>query len=468
MKYLVLHGILLSLLFATPIQGAIQPHGENDVDPDVYKFNKYFISNAEQGGRQGDVTATYYGTSTLLISDGNSNILIDGFFTRPQIELGGDFDTVISEKNYVENRLKLRGFLKSDGSIKIPINNIYTLHSHHDHLLDTANVAFLMDAAVKGNYHATKIIGDYEFGIDEGGNPVVVEVDDVDNGVFSEETNIYGNHDHQDQHDSHKDAINDGDIVHEVYVDGNFNVTFLTSRHQGKADKPWIDGDTDFDEEVWYRRYAAGFNHSLWIQHSGVNILIKSGPLSSFKGTAREMLINEGVDIIFDIVARGTYETLKTEMKLVSEELKPRLIVPIHWDAFYVPELDGIGPLKNNEWLPDGPINFGRFTGIGTLVEGAMEGAIESLADYDDKNPHDRGNVTRLDEYCNEDGIACNWPATNGNSILPQFRMLLPKESISLYQADHGDYSMSLISKLIMYKAAIDNENDVIFINGFE
>lgn len=78
-----------------------------------------------------DLTITFHGVSTLMFSDGESRLLVDGFFTRPHVPslLFGAIDSVPGK---VEEGL---------GKDPTPVLAILTAHAHHDHALDVAAIA---------------------------------------------------------------------------------------------------------------------------------------------------------------------------------------------------------------------------------------------------------------------------------------------------------------------------------------
>ena len=73
------------------------------------------------------LTVRFFGVSTLLFDDGQDQILIDGFFTRPDLwhvlssKISGDFPLLVQLKQQYElHRTQA----------------IFVTHSHYDHALD--------------------------------------------------------------------------------------------------------------------------------------------------------------------------------------------------------------------------------------------------------------------------------------------------------------------------------------------
>ncbi len=74
------------------------------------------------------------GTSTLLLTDGETQILVDGFFTRPSL-LGMALGLIHPDKRRIIAALDA-------GGVGTP-TAILVSHAHHDHVLDTADVGLL-------------------------------------------------------------------------------------------------------------------------------------------------------------------------------------------------------------------------------------------------------------------------------------------------------------------------------------
>lgn len=86
----------------------------------------------------GDLTITYYGVSTLMISDGTERLLVDGFFSRPS-----GFQTLLTAIQSDEEAVT-RGL----GLNQPPVVGVLTAHAHHDHALDVATIAMAEPKAI--------------------------------------------------------------------------------------------------------------------------------------------------------------------------------------------------------------------------------------------------------------------------------------------------------------------------------
>lgn len=93
--------------------------------------------------RPGDVTLTWLGVSTLLFDDGDTQILIDGFLSRPtfpDLVLGREIDNNIP----LINRVLLDYRMQRLAAI-IPV------HSHYDHAMDVGAIANRSSASILGS-----------------------------------------------------------------------------------------------------------------------------------------------------------------------------------------------------------------------------------------------------------------------------------------------------------------------------
>jgi len=96
-----------------------------------------------------DVTVTWLGVTTLLFDDGDTQILIDGFFSRPSladIVLGRPVKNDVAQIDYVMNAFRMRRLAA-----------IIPLHSHFDHAMDLGAVANRSSASILGSASSAQI-----------------------------------------------------------------------------------------------------------------------------------------------------------------------------------------------------------------------------------------------------------------------------------------------------------------------
>lgn len=92
---------------------------------------------------KGRVKVTFLGTTSLFFTDGETNLMIDGFLTRP----GPAIDLLL--RPIETNRERVRNYLHR---LKIErLEAIFVYHSHHDHAMDAPYIALLTGAEIVGS-----------------------------------------------------------------------------------------------------------------------------------------------------------------------------------------------------------------------------------------------------------------------------------------------------------------------------
>lgn len=120
----------------------------------IYVFNDrpslddYAPLFAERWTGQPGVTATFLGVSTLLISDGETHLMTDGFFSRPglwQVVAG----EIMPDGDRIAEGLEAANVHDLDA--------VLVLHSHYDHAMDAPEVAERTDAVLIGSESTANI-----------------------------------------------------------------------------------------------------------------------------------------------------------------------------------------------------------------------------------------------------------------------------------------------------------------------
>ncbi|MGO4255367.1 MBL fold metallo-hydrolase [Marmoricola sp. RAF53] len=118
--------------------------------PDLRKYADHFDVPAADG-RLG---VTFLGVSTLLIDDGESAILTDGYFSRPPL-LAVALGRIRPEEDVIAACLERA---LAHGGPTIPrIDAVVPVHSHFDHALDAGVVARRTGAALVGGLSTANI-----------------------------------------------------------------------------------------------------------------------------------------------------------------------------------------------------------------------------------------------------------------------------------------------------------------------
>lgn len=120
--------------------------------PDISQYAKYFDLPA--AAAESAVRLTWMGVSTLLIDDGDSALLTDGFFSRPGLP-----DVALRKLKPSSSRIDA-----ALGRAAIDrLTAVLPVHTHYDHALDTAVVAQRTGASVVGGESAANIARGQDF-----------------------------------------------------------------------------------------------------------------------------------------------------------------------------------------------------------------------------------------------------------------------------------------------------------------
>lgn len=251
-------------------------------------YEKYFVPQNEDILPIDTVKVTFFGATTLLFDDGENQILIDGMVTRPSLfkVLTSKLET---DKSLVDHILKRENIKQ--------LRAIFVSHSHYDHALDISYIANKTKAKIYGS-RSTINIG-------RGGN---VPEDNLS-------------------------AINSYDQI----TVGKFTVTVLPSIHS----KPTIFNndigvviESPLRQPAKMREYTEGGSFDFLIQYKDKKILIRPS-FNYIEGALDDIR----ADVLFlGIGGLGKADTA-TKRKFyeeIVEKVEPKLIVPIHWDNFFL------------------------------------------------------------------------------------------------------------------------------------
>ncbi len=95
------------------------------------------------------VTVTWLGVTTLLFDDGETQVLIDGFFSRPSLSdsvLGRPVESNAARINFVLDEYRMRRLAA-----------IIPVHSHYDHAMDIGAIANRSSASILGSETSAQI-----------------------------------------------------------------------------------------------------------------------------------------------------------------------------------------------------------------------------------------------------------------------------------------------------------------------
>lgn len=230
------------------------------------------------------LTATWLGTTAVLLSDGEHSLLVDPFFTRPQgwLRLFGNREIAPDEETIARGLSKAR--LANLAAVLVS-------HSHFDHAMDAAVVARLSGAVLVGSA-STAHIGR------GGGLPdAQIRVIQNDAGMGF----------------------------------GSFTVSFIPGQHAGATGgRPTGEISAPLKPPARYLDYKQGGTYSILVEHALGAVLLHGSA-----GFVPGALQNREADVVFLGIALR--EGLETYLAHTVDAVGARRVIPTHWDDFTRP-----------------------------------------------------------------------------------------------------------------------------------
>ncbi|MGI9285661.1 MAG: MBL fold metallo-hydrolase [Pseudomonadales bacterium] len=251
--------------------------------PSLDLYADHWLASTEEEGA--GLRVTFLGVSTLLFDDGETAILIDGFFTRPGL-LQTLFTKIKPDTELITQGLARAGI----GTLAAVI----VVHSHYDHAMDAPEVAQQTGAILLGSESTANIGRGW--------------------GMAEERIRV----------------VKDGETIRF----DRFQVTMPRSRHfphgmaMGNIEEP-------LQAPQRATAYLEGGSYSVLIQHDNSMLLVQSSA-----GFIEGALVRHSADIVF--LGVGGLATLEQEYmesywREVVLAVKARRVIPIHWDDFTRP-----------------------------------------------------------------------------------------------------------------------------------
>ncbi len=284
---------------------------------DLNNYKQYFVQpTGDSTLHRGQVRATFFGTSTLLFDDGETQVLIDGFISRPGLGKVA-FGKVRSNIPVLQQVIQQYNINRLKG--------IFVCHSHYDHAMDAPAIAKLTGAGVYGSSSTINIC----------------------KGEQLSETQAH--------------TFEPG----KQYTLGKFTVTVVASKHTppfkllGKTnatDPNHPNIDEPLKQPAKADKYIEGGTYDFYIKHGNKGIMVKAstnyieGALNSYPA-----------DVFFLGSAMlglqtDTFKNSYYNQTVVATGAKT--VIPIHWDNFMKPLNKPLQALPNLSDKVDSSFNF--------------------------------------------------------------------------------------------------------------
>ena len=240
------------------------------------------LALAPVAGSAAGLRVTFLGVSTLLFDDGETAILTDGFFTRP------DWKTVLTGKVMPDSE-RIAKCLKRAGITRLAA--VIVTHSHYDHAMDSPEVARRTGAIVVGSESTANVARGWKLA--ENQIRIVRKGDRIDFG--------------------------------------RFQVMFMDTRHAptgftgGEIREPLM-------PPVRANQYREGTSFSVLIKHNGKTLLVQSTA-----GFVEGALRGQKADVVFlGIGALGKQGEAYRQAYWheTVQAVGASRVIPIHWDDF--------------------------------------------------------------------------------------------------------------------------------------
>lgn len=222
----------------------------------------------------------FFGVSTLLLDDGETAILTDGFFTRPEAD-AILFGKIAPDRDVIARSLDRAGIRK--------LAAVIAVHSHFDHVLDSPEVAQRTGAVLIGSSSTINVGRGW-------GLP-----------------------------DDRLRLMHDGEVMRF----GKFEVTIIRSAHhpqafgQGEIDSP-------LHPPVSASEYREGGSYQLLVHHDDRSLLINGSA-----GFVAGALAGRNADVVYlgiGGLGRDDDSYRSAYWDQVVHAVHAKRVIPIHWD----------------------------------------------------------------------------------------------------------------------------------------
>jgi L-ascorbate metabolism protein UlaG (beta-lactamase superfamily) len=302
-KRIVIGLVALLLIISLFIVYKTSPSG------DINNYQNYFTDDTREPTNNA-VKVTFFGVSTLLFDDGETQFLIDGFFSRyslwKALATKIETDSILIDQLVAEYKMNR-------------VKGIFVTHSHYDHAFDVAYSTKKMHTTLYGSGSTLNIA--------RGG-----DVKEEQLSLFQPYQNIQL---------------------------GKFTIQVIPSRHSPNSalKDESLSIEKPIRQPANMKVYLEGGSYDFLIKHNGKNIYVKPSP--NFIEGALDSL---KADVVFIGIATITKQTLDWQDKFYEQTvgtLKPTLVIPLHWDNFFRPISEHLVMLPR--FVNDSPKDFNSF-----------------------------------------------------------------------------------------------------------
>lgn len=232
----------------------------------------------------------FFGVSTLLFDDGQDQILIDGFFSRPMLAKV-IFQRIYSDSDLISRIIRQHDLYRTQA--------ILVTHSHYDHALDLSILGnSLTNAQIIGSNSSLNIA--------RGGEVASSQLTQAE--------------------------------PWKVLHIGKFKITPIPSKHT-----PPTAVNDDLGKNITaplvlparFSDFKEGGSFDYLIENQNYKILVKAST-----GAIPNQFKNLHVDALFIGVAQLSRQSPEFQTQYLKETLSalnPKLVIPIHWDNFFKP-----------------------------------------------------------------------------------------------------------------------------------
>lgn len=230
----------------------------------------------------GSLNAQFFGTSTLLISDGSTRLMCDGFFSRP-----GWLSLLALP--LAPDHARIQAALAQGGISKL--DALFVAHSHHDHALDAGEVARRTGAVLIGSESTHRIA--------QGA------------GLGAERMRV----------------IQAGQAL----VLGAFELTAIETPHSPEPVFPGLVGEA-FQFPARLAQFKDAQNYSFFLRHPRGNVLIV--PSANYRPGAFAGLKADTVFLGIGGLGKQSDEFVRTYWHETVVVTGATRVIPVHWDDF--------------------------------------------------------------------------------------------------------------------------------------